>query len=206
MARTESTMLPLGTRAPAFRLPDLNGPDPEGPDSEGPDPEGRGRAVALDDFAGAPALLVMFICNHCPFVKHVRSGLAALGRDYRAKGVAVVAINSNDVATHPEDSPANMRKEAAEAGYVFPYLFDETQEVARAYRAACTPDFFVFDRNRELVYRGQMDGARPGNGVPVTGSDLRAALDAVLAGRPVSGAQRPSLGCNIKWRPGSEPS
>ncbi len=202
MARTESTMLPLGTRAPAFRLPDLNGLD-----LEGPAPDGRGgRVVALEDLAGAPALLVMFLCNHCPFVKHVRSGLAALGRDYRAKGVAVVAINSNDVETHPEDSPANMRKEAAEAGYVFPYLFDETQEVARAYRAACTPDFFLFDGARELVYRGQMDGARPGNDVPVTGSDLRAALDAVLAGRPVPEKQRPSLGCNIKWRAGSGPS
>jgi peroxiredoxin len=188
MVRTESTMLPLGTRAPSFRLPDVSG-----------------KTVALEDFASAPALLVMFICNHCPFVKHVRSGIAALGRDYGAKGVAVVAINSNDVAMHPEDSPADMKKEAAEAGYSFPYLFDESQAVARAYRAACTPDFFVFDRDRKLAYRGQMDAARPGTPVPVTGADLRAALDAVLAGKPVSAQQRASMGCNIKWKPGNEP-
>jgi peroxiredoxin len=188
MVRTESTMLPLGTRAPSFRLPDVNG-----------------KTVTLEDFASAPALLVMFICNHCPFVKHVRSGIAALGRDYGAKKVAIVAINSNDVAAHPEDSPANMKKEAAEAGYTFPYLFDESQAIARAYRAACTPDFFVFDRDRKLAYRGQMDGARPGNPIPVTGADLRAALDAVLAGRPASTQQRASMGCNIKWKPGNEP-
>ena len=188
MVRTESTMLPLGTRAPSFRLPDVNG-----------------KQVALDDLAAAPALLVMFICNHCPFVQHVRSGIAALARDYQKKGVAVVAINSNDVETHPEDSPANMKKEAAAAGYAFPYLFDESQQVAKAYRAACTPDFFVFDRDRKLVYRGQMDGARPGNDVPVTGSDLRAALDAVLAGKRAPDQQRASMGCNIKWKPGNEP-
>jgi peroxiredoxin len=189
MVRTESTMLPLGTRAPSFRLPDVV----------------AGKPVTLEDLASAPALLVMFICNHCPFVQHVRSGIAALARDYQKKGVAVVAINSNDVEAHPDDSPTNMRKEAAAAGYVFPYLFDESQEVAQAYRAACTPDFFVFDRERKLVYRGQMDGARPGNSVPVTGSDLRAALEAVLAGRPVAATQRASMGCNIKWKAGNEP-
>lgn len=188
MARTPSTMLELGTPAPDFRLPDPSG-----------------RIYSRDDFRDAPALLVMFICNHCPFVKHIREGLAKLGRDYRGRGVAIVAINSNDVESYPEDRPERMAEEAKEAGYVFPYLFDETQEVARAYRAACTPDFFLFDRDRRLVYRGQFDDSRPGNGVPVTGADLRAAIDAVLAGEKPSPEQRPSLGCNIKWRPGNEP-
>jgi peroxiredoxin len=181
-------MLPLGTSAPEFRLPDVNG-----------------KPVALADFASAPALLVAFLCNHCPFVKHVQSGFAQLARDLQKRGVAVVAINSNDVLTHPEDSPAKMKQEAASAGYAFPYLFDETQAVAKSYRAACTPDFYVFDQARKLVYRGQMDGARPGNDVPVTGADLRAALDAVLGGKPVSQSQRASIGCNIKWRAGNEP-
>jgi thiol-disulfide isomerase/thioredoxin len=149
---------------------------------------------------------VAFICKHCPFVKHVRGGFAALAEEYQKRGVAVVAIASNDAQAYPEDGPEGMAAEAREAGYTFPYLFDETQEVAKAHGAACTPDFFLFDRERRLFYRGQMDGSRPGNGVPVTGEDLRAALDAVLEGRPAPEVQRPSLGCNIKWKPGNEPS
>ena len=188
MALTPSTMLALGSPAPGFRLPDTDG-----------------RLVALDDFRDAPALLVAFLCNHCPYVKHVRHGLAELAREYQAKGVAVVGIGSNDVVSHPDDSPEKMAEEKARVGYTFPYVFDETQDVAKAYRAACTPDFYVFDRGHSLVYRGQMDASRPGNAVPVTGRDLRAALDAVLAGRPVPADQRPSLGCNIKWKPDSAP-
>ena len=179
-------MLPLGTPAPPFRLPDTDG-----------------TVVSLDDARGAPALLVMFICNHCPFVKHVRGELAALGRDYARRGVAMVAISSNDADAYPEDGPEAMRRERDEAGYDFPYLYDESQEVARAYQAACTPDFFLFDADRKLVYRGQLDDSRPGNGVPVTGRDLRVALDATLEGRPVSADQKPSLGCNIKWKAGA---
>ena len=190
MARTPSTMmLSLGEKAPAFRLPDPSG-----------------KEWALEDFQDAPALLVAFICNHCPFVKHVREGFASLAKEYGERGVAVVGISSNDFAAYPDDSPEAMAREIEEAGYVFPYLVDETQEVAKSYRAACTPDFFVFDRGQALVYRGQMDGSRPGNDVPVTGDDLRRALDAVLDGRPVPGEQRPSLGCNIKWTPGNEPA
>lgn len=181
-------MLALGTAAPDFKLPDTGG-----------------RSVSLADFQGRPALLVMFICNHCPFVKHISSELARLGRDYVSRGVAVVAVNSNDVANYPEDSPAMMVEEVKSAGYNFPYLYDETQAVAKTYRAACTPDFYLFDGQRRLVYRGQLDDSRPGNGVPVTGRDLRAALDAVLAGRPVPSDQKPSLGCNIKWKAGNEP-
>ena len=192
MAATPSTMLELGTPAPDFDLPDATSP-------------GMSRRVRLADFADAPALLVMFICNHCPFVKHVRSELAKIGREYQPRGLAVVAINANDAERYPDDSPEMMAKEAAEAGYTFPYLYDETQEVARAYHAACTPDFFLFDRSRGLVYRGQLDDARPGNDKPVTGRDLRAAIEAVLEGRPVTGQQLPSIGCNIKWRPGNEP-
>jgi peroxiredoxin len=188
MSLTPSTMLPIGTAAPAFRLPDTDG-----------------RTVSLDDFKGAPALLVIFLCNHCPYVKHVRHDLARLGKEYQAKGVAVVGINSNDVLSHPDDSPAMMAKEKADVGYTFPYLYDESQEVALAYQAACTPDFYVFDNAQKLVYRGQMDGSRPGNPIPVTGKDLRSALDAVLAHKPVSPDQRPSLGCNIKWKRGNEP-
>jgi peroxiredoxin len=183
VARTPSTMLALGTAAPPFRLPDTDG-----------------TMVSIDDYAGAPALLVMFICNHCPYVKHVRDELARLGREYTAKGVGIVAISSNDAESYPADSPPAMKREKAEAGYVFPYLFDESQDVARAYQAACTPDFYLFDRNRRLVYRGQLDDSRPGNDVPVTGADLRAAVDAVLSGAPVSDEQRPSIGCNIKWK------
>lgn len=188
MARTLSTMLPLGTKAPPFSLPNVDG-----------------KTVSLSDFAGQNALLVMFICNHCPFVKHVASELARLARDYQPRGVAAVAINSNDAAGYPDDSPSKMVEEARARGYTFPYLYDETQQVAKAYHAACTPDFFLFDRNLTLVYRGQLDSSRPDNGIPVTGEDLRAALDAVLAGKPVAAEQKPSIGCNIKWKAGNEP-
>ena len=188
MVQTLSTMLALGTSAPQFSLPD---PD--------------GRIVSLSDFDGAPALVVVFMCNHCPFVKHVASGLANLAREYQDKGVAVVGINPNDVANYPDDSPQKMAEASKEYGYTFPYLLDESQEVAKAYRAACTPDFFVFDGDRQLVYRGQMDDSRPSLDLPVTGADLRAALNAVLDGRSVTAEQRPSVGCNIKWKPGNEP-
>ena len=189
MVRTPSTMLPLGTPAPDFSLPNVDG-----------------RMVGLHDAAGPRGTLVMFICNHCPFVKHVADELARLGRDCLARGLGVVAISSNDVSSHPADSPEQMVHEAEERGYVFPYLYDETQEVAQAYHAACTPDFFLFDADRKLAYRGQLDPSRPGNEIPVTGADLRAAIDALLAGRPVPAEQRPSLGCNIKWKPGNEPA
>ncbi|MHC4218362.1 MAG: thioredoxin family protein [Planctomycetota bacterium] len=188
MVATASTMSPLGAKAPEFSLPD---------------PEGR--TVSRADFDSATALVVMFICNHCPFVKHIAEGLAALGRDYQPRGVAIVAINSNDVKTHPDDSPPRMAEEVKSRGYTFPYLFDETQETAKAFGAACTPDFFVYDKDHRLVYRGQLDDSRPGNDAPVTGADLRAALDAVLAGQPVARDQQPSIGCNIKWKPGNEP-
>jgi peroxiredoxin len=188
MAQTASTMLPLGTTAPDFRLPDPNG-----------------NLVSLADFGGKPALLVMFLCNHCPYVKHVQAELARLGRDYAPRDVGIVAISSNDAMNYPEDGPAMMAKEAKAAGYNFPYLYDEAQTVARAYRAACTPDFFLFDQSHRLVYRGQLDASRPGNGIPVTGRDLRTALEGLLAGKAVSPEQAPSLGCNIKWRPGNEP-
>ena len=183
MTQTASTMLPLGTQAPHFQLPDPHR-----------------KQISPDDFQGAPALLVAFICNHCPYVKHIRSGFAKLAAEYQARGVAVIAISSNDVENFPEDSPEKMAEEIVQAGYTFPYLYDESQEVARAYRAACTPDFFLFDRNRRLAYRGQFDDSRPKDGLPVTGADLRAALDAVLAGRPVPDDQKPSVGCNIKWK------
>jgi peroxiredoxin len=182
-------MLPLGTAAPDFSLPNVDG-----------------RTVSLANFQGAPALLVVFMCNHCPYVKHVAPQLAALAREYQAQGAAVVGISSNNPATHPADSPEQMVHEVQERGYTFPYLFDETQEVAKAYRAACTPDFYVFDAQRTLAYRGQMDASRPDGGRPATGSDLRAALDAVLAGRPAPADQKPSIGCNIKWKPGHEPA
>jgi peroxiredoxin len=188
MVAVNSTMLPLGTKAPAFRLPDTSG-----------------KFVSVQDFTRVPALLVVFMCNHCPYVKHIRSGLAQLARDYQPRGVAMAGINSNDVANYPADSPAKMAEEAKAAGYIFPYLYDETQEVAKAYRAACTPDFYLFDQGQRLVYRGQFDDSRPGSGTPVTGKDLRAALDAVLAGKPVSSNQKASIGCNIKWKPGNEP-
>ena len=189
MAQTASTMLPLGTPAPTFDLPE----------------PATGRTVALTDFQNAPALLVIFMCNHCPFVKHLRQGLAQFAREYQDRGLAIVAVSANDVANYPEDSPARMVEEARVFGYPFPYLYDETQVVAKAYRAACTPDFFLFDAGRKLVYRGQFDGSRPGNNLPVTGADLRAAADAALAGQPVSSNQKPSIGCNIKWKAGNGP-
>lgn len=181
-------MLSLGTEAPDFRLPATTG-----------------KHVSKSDFTGKIGLLVMFICNHCPYVKHVRSELARLGRDYITRGIGMVAISANDVVNYPEDSPAKMIEEASEAGYVFPYLYDESQATARAYRAACTPDFFLFDRNHKLVYRGQLDDSRPANGIPVTGEDLRAALEALLTGKSIPTDQKPSLGCNIKWKAGNEP-
>lgn len=188
MARTPSTMLPLGTKAPNFSLVNVDG-----------------KTVSLKDFDGAPALLAIFMCNHCPFVKHLADHLAQFAAEYMAKGVAIVGISSNDVANYPADSPEQMVHEAENRGYTFPYLYDETQEVAKAYRAACTPDFFLFDRDRRLVYRGQFDSSRPDSGTPVTGTDLRAAVDAVLAGQKPSEKQSPSIGCNIKWIAGKEP-
>jgi len=181
-------MLALGTTAPGFRLPDTDG-----------------KMVSLEDFAGSTALLVAFICNHCPYVKHVRPRLVELARDLQSRGAAVVAISANDADAYPEDGPKHMAEEARSFGFSFPYLYDESQEVAKAYRAACTPDFFLFDAQRRLVYRGQMDDSRPGNGKPLTGKDLLEAAKTTLAGGRVSQAQRPSLGCNIKWKPGNEP-
>ena len=188
MALTPSTMPPLGTTAPDFKLPDTNG-----------------KIVSPADFKDKAALLVIFMCNHCPYVVHIRDGLAKFARDYAAKNVGIVGINANDVKNYPADSPARMKDAVTSAGYLFPYLYDETQAVAKAYSAACTPDIFLFDKNRKLVYRGQFDDSRPGNGQPVTGKDLRAALDAVLAGKPVSEGQKASIGCNIKWKAGNEP-
>jgi len=189
VVRTLSTMqLPLGTPAPAFDLPDPSG-----------------RRWTLGGVASGRPLVVAFICNHCPFVRHVRAGIARLAREAAARGVAFVGINSNDFGAYPDDSPDHMAEEARSAGYGFPYLVDESQQVARAYAAACTPDFFLFDRDLRLFYRGQMDGSRPGNGVPVTGEDLERAIDALLSGEPPPDDQRPSMGCNIKWRPGNAP-
>jgi len=184
MALTESTMLELGTTAPDFALPDVV----------------SGKTVRRDDFRGQKALLIVFICAHCPYVKHIEKGLAALGKDYAGQPIAIVAISSNDAATHPEDSPAGLKRQAEIDGFSFPYLYDESQAAAHAYKAACTPDIFLFDGDLRLVYRGQFDSSRPGNGIPVTGEDLRAALDAVLDGQPVPADQRPSIGCNIKWK------
>ena len=189
MSATPSTMLALGTPAPSFRLPDLTG-----------------RMVSPDEFRGAPGLLVAFICHHCPFVRHIRREFSRCAKEYQARGLAVVAINSNDVSAFPEDGPEGMRQEAREAGYSFPYLFDESQDVAKAFRAACTPDLFLFDAATTLVYRGQFDDSRPGNIVLVTGQDLRAAADAVLEARAVSATQKASIGCNIKWKRGNEPN
>lgn len=186
MVAVKSQMLELGTIAPEFTLPD---------------PDGEVHGLGSD----ADAYLVMFISNHCPFVKHVREELARLARDYLPRNVSIVAINSNDTTTHPADSPQKMKEEIANWGYQFPYVLDTDQSVAKSYRAACTPDFFLFDKNKQLVYRGQLDASRPSNNVPVTGEDLRAALDEVLAGRPVATDQVPSIGCNIKWTPGNEP-
>lgn len=188
MAATESQMLALGTVLPSFSLPDADG-----------------RIHSPDDAAGADAYLIMFICNHCPFVKHVRRELARLGQDYGARNVAIFAINSNDSDSYPDDSPARMKEETRAQDYRFPYLVDSGQSVAKAFKAACTPDFFVFDGDRRLVYRGQLDGSRPSNDIPVTGKDVRGALDAILQGDEVPEDQVPSIGCNIKWRPGNAP-
>lgn len=189
MAKTPSTMLPLGTPAPDFALTSTDG-----------------GVVKLSDFDSFSGLLVMFICNHCPFVKHIRDELSRLADEFTAKGVGVVAIMSNDVANYPDDRPELMKVEKEQANWRFPYLFDPTQSVAKAYQAACTPDFYLFDRDRKLVYRGQLDDSRPGNNIPVTGADLRHAVDAMLSGAPIAVEQKPSIGCNIKWIPGNEPS
>ena len=184
MAKTLSTMLELGTPAPDFNLKDVT----------------TGATISLSSFREDKAFLVMFICRHCPFVKHVQNELAKIGADYRSKGLGLVAISSNDIKSHPEDAPEKLKEMAAELGFNFPFVFDETQEVAKAYSAACTPDFFLFDAGRKLVYRGQLDDSRPESGIPVTGRDLRLAIEATLAGRPVDDDQAPSIGCNIKWR------
>jgi thiol-disulfide isomerase/thioredoxin len=184
MVETPSSMVPLGTTAPDFSLPDTV----------------SGKMMSLDELKSEQATVVMFICNHCPFVKHVQEQLVELAYDYGPKGVSFIAINSNDVNSYPEDSPDNMKKVAELLGYGFPYLYDETQDVAKAYKAACTPDFYIFNGELELVYRGQLDDSRPGSTIPVNGEDMRASLDNILAGEPVSPQQRPSVGCNIKWK------
>lgn len=189
MVMTASTMMPLGTAAPAFSLPNAV----------------NGETVSLESFQDAPALLVIFMCNHCPFVVHLRDALAAFGKEYQGKGLAIVGISSNDVGAYPQDGPEKMKREHASAGYTFPYLFDATQEVAKSYHAACTPDFFLFDGHLKLVYRGQLDDSRPKGDIPVTGHDLRAAVAALLASEPPIEPQRPSAGCNIKWKVGSAP-
>jgi len=188
MVKTASTMLSLGTQAPDFSLLNVDG-----------------KMVSRSDFSGKP-LLVVFMCNHCPFVIHIQKALAEFGVEYQARGLAMVGISSNDAIAYPQDGPDRMKEEAKSAGYTFPYLFDATQDVAKVYCAACTPDIFLFDKNHGLVYRGQFDSSRPGNGVAVTGQDLRAAADAVLAGQPVAAEQRASIGCNIKWKAGAEPA
>ncbi len=188
MGLTNSTMLPLATTAPNFALPDTDS-----------------KVVSLSDFKDKPALLVMFICNHCPYVQHVAFSVAKLAREYQQKGLGVVAINSNDAKRYPADSPAMMGQEVKRVGYTFPYLYDQSQEVAKAYQAACTPEFYVFDKQRKLAYRGRFDASSPGNSTPTTGDELRAALDAVLAGKKPNATQNPSVGCNIKWKPGNEP-
>jgi len=186
MARTESAMIELGTRAPAFVLEDVI----------------TSRRMSIEEVRGEHGLLVMFICRHCPFVKHVEKELAAIGKEYSGKGVGIVAISSNDADCYSDDSPPSLRLQAEELGFAFPYLFDETQEIARAYDATCTPDFFLFDKDMRLVYRGQLDDSRPGNGIPVDGRDLRAAINALIAGGTISEEQKPSIGCNIKWKAG----
>jgi peroxiredoxin len=184
MARTESAMIALGTPAPAFDLEDVT----------------TGEHRSLDQVKGEHGLLVTFICQHCPFVKHVEREIAAIGQDFVRKGVGIVAISSNDVVTHPDDAPQNLKRQAQKLEFNFPYLYDESQEVARAYDATCTPDFFLFDKDLKLVYRGQLDDSRPGNTFPVSGRDLRLALDALLDGKAISSEQKPSIGCNIKWK------
>lgn len=189
MARVASTMLPLGTLAPDFQLPDV-----------------FGETISLATMKGKQGLLVMFICKHCPFVKHVEAQLAQIGKDYEDKNLGIVAISANDASNYPDDAPDQLQAMAKELGFTFPLCYDETQETAKAYTAACTPDFFLFDGNRSLVYRGQLDDSRPGNDKPVTGQDLRNAIDAVLAGKPIFDIQKPSIGCNIKWKPGNAPA
>ncbi|ACK72405.1 alkyl hydroperoxide reductase/ Thiol specific antioxidant/ Mal allergen [Gloeothece citriformis PCC 7424] len=190
MALTQSTMLTLGTTAPDFQLPDVV----------------SGQTISLKNFEDKQALLIMFICQHCPFVKHIKQELANLGQDYVPKGLGIIAISANDVANYPSDSPENLKAMAQELEFNFPFCYDETQETAKTYTAACTPDFFLFDSDRKLVYRGQLDDSRPSNNLPVTGKDLRAAIENILAGKPVNSDQKPSIGCNIKWKPGHEPS
>ena len=191
MALTESTMLALGTPAPDFELPDVV----------------SGKRISMTQVADTQqALLVMFLCRHCPYVQHVKTGIAQLAKDYANRSLGIVAISANDAANYPDDAPDRLKAMAEEEGFNFPFCYDESQAVAKAYTAACTPDFFLFDQQRRLVYRGQLDDSRPGNGKPVTGRDLRAAIDAVLTGQPVSAAQRPSVGCNIKWKRGHEPA
>lgn len=189
MVLTPSTMLPIGTQAPSFRLPEVV----------------TGKTISLDNFTNKKGLLVMFICQHCPFVKHVKAELANLGKDYLAQDLGIVAISANDVANYPDDSPDNLKLMAETEGFNFPVCYDETQEVAKAYKAACTPDFFLFDAQHKLVYRGQLDDSRPSNNQPVTGKDLRKAIELVLVGKEVPSAQKPSVGCNIKWKQGNEP-
>ena len=189
MVRTASTMVALGTQAPDFHLPDVI----------------SGQIISLESFATKSALLVMFICRHCPYVKHIQSELARIGKDYQSRDVGIVAINSNDIQQQPDDAPESLKSMTQEIGFTFPFCYDESQAIAKAYAASCTPDFFLFDSNRKLAYRGQLDDSRPSNGLPVTGRDLRAALDALLTGQPVSQEQRASLGCNIKWKSGNEP-
>ena len=189
MSLTKSTMLQLGTKAPDFNLSDVT----------------SGKNVSLKQVSEKKALLIMFICRHCPYVRHVEDEIARIGKDYKKRDINIVAISSNDVDQYPDDAPESLKEQALDLGFDFPYLFDETQEVAKKYTAACTPDFFLFDRERELVYRGQLDDSRPGNFKKVTGKDLREAIDAVLSDKEVSGNQRPSAGCNIKWKPGSKP-
>ncbi len=190
MVRTESTMLTLGTKAPDFSLPE----------------PATGSTVSLSDFEGARALLIIFMCNHCPYVIHLNKPLAAMIKEYENKGLKAVAINANDVANYPDDSPEKMIEEVKNLGYSFPYLYDETQETAKAYKAACTPDFFLFDANQQLAYRGQFDDSRPKNNKALTGTDMRSAIESVLAGRPIpESEQKPSMGCNIKWKAGNEP-
>lgn len=190
MVLTPSTMLALRTPAPDFHLPDVM----------------SGKTISLATFSAQKALLVMFICRHCPFVKHVAQELANLGQDYLSRGLGIVAISANDAVKYPDDAADSLREMVQELGFNFPLCYDESQATAKAYTAACTPDFFLFDGDRQLVYRGQLDGSRPGNSMPVTGCDLRAAIEAVLAGLPVNSEQKPSIGCNIKWKPGNEPA
>lgn len=190
MSLTPSTMLPLGTKAPDFSLPDVV--------SE--------QSISLRNFESKKALLVIFMCRHCPFVQHVKEEIAKIGGDYKDKNIGIVAISANDIQNYPDDAPEHLKEMAQELGFNFPFCYDESQQTAKAYTAACTPDFFLFDAERKLVYRGQLDDSRPGNGLPITGKDLRNAIDAILLNQSVSPDQKPSIGCNIKWKPGNEPS